>query len=175
MPKISCSSYDVPSTQIFCFSTVTPYVPSSLFTSDAYVVCDWTHRASGSPSGLGKLRGPGPGPGPTVFAVLAALGRSRDALEANDERVHVRRGPREFVRGDGGYVDGRVGHEGLAETPRHGATSRRRSTDARFESASLLWVLGGDEEHGRPALDVRVEGELHDEPVRVAGGGGGHL
>ena len=54
-------------------------------------------------------------------------------------------------------------------------TSRRRLTGAGFESASLLRVLGGDEEHGRPALDVRVEGELHDEPVRVAGGGGGHL
>ena len=71
------SSHDgVPSTQIFCFSTVTPYVPSSLHERRVRRLRLDPSRER-RPSGLGKLRGPGPGPGPTVFAVLAALGRSR--------------------------------------------------------------------------------------------------
>ena len=54
MPKISWSSYDVPSTQIFCFSTVAPHDPSSFFTSVAYVVCDCTHSARDAPAGSGR-------------------------------------------------------------------------------------------------------------------------
>mmetsp|Transcript_14911 Transcript_14911/g.40670 ORF Transcript_14911/g.40670 Transcript_14911/m.40670 type:complete len:205 (-) Transcript_14911:372-986(-) len=54
MPKISCSSYETPSTQIFCFTGVIPHPPSSLRLSVAYVVCDCVHVSSLVPAGCGS-------------------------------------------------------------------------------------------------------------------------
>eukprot|EP00230_Micromonas_polaris_P012613 CAMPEP_0197127274 /NCGR_PEP_ID=MMETSP1390-20130617/11680_1 /TAXON_ID=38833 /ORGANISM="Micromonas sp., Strain CCMP2099" /LENGTH=216 /DNA_ID=CAMNT_0042569543 /DNA_START=223 /DNA_END=872 /DNA_ORIENTATION=+ len=183
IPKISCSSYETLSTQIFCFVTdVTNALsdPGSANATLENVVCAWLVAVSADPVGAAGSKTL-TGSVSAVPSTAVEAGTTHSSLtisacvglvkESSEESAPVRFSARYFLSVSASSLE----TETLAGLPEPGEFFDPTRLDLpavrQRQTTALSWGVSRDKERGKVTRQVGVENEPHEQTARGFGVG----